>query len=93
MQLRIFRKVFDQVLKFSGIVSIPRCHSKLVYGASICIYADMEFDAVLPFVSSFDPYVIPGTAVAGTKTCAVKSYPSFLFSWENMLLWFNAFLM
>jgi len=68
-----FRKVLDQVFKFSGIVSIPRCHSKPVYDAGIDIYADMEFYAVLPFVSSFDSDVVPGAAVASSKTCTVNS--------------------
>ena len=67
-----FWKVLDQVFKFFGIVSIPGCHSKPVYDTCIDIHADMEFYAVFPLVFSFDTYVVPCAAVAGTKTCTIN---------------------
>jgi hypothetical protein len=45
-----------------------------MYDSSVYINANVEFDAILPFVFSFDTDVVPCATVAGTKTRAVNSY-------------------
>ncbi|MCJ2534431.1 MAG: hypothetical protein LN364_04285 [Candidatus Thermoplasmatota archaeon] len=43
-------------------------HCKPMYDSSVYINADVEFDTVLPFASSFDPDIIPDATVACTET-------------------------
>jgi len=68
-----FRKMFDQMFKLLGIMSIPWCGGEPVDHTGIDIDADVEFDAVFAFSMPFDSDVVPGAAVVGTESGAVNS--------------------
>jgi hypothetical protein len=65
-------EVFNQVFKLLGIMSIPWRGCEPVDHASVDIDADMEFDTLFSSILSFDPDVVPGAAVVGTKSGAVN---------------------
>lgn len=65
--------MFDQVFKFLGIVPIPWGGSEPVDYLGVNVDADVEFDAILSSVLSFDPDLVPGAYVVGTEPTTVNS--------------------
>ncbi len=65
--------MFDQVFKFLGIVPIPWGGGEPVDHPGVDVDADVEFDAILSSVLSFDPDLVPGAYVVGTEPTTVNS--------------------
>jgi hypothetical protein len=63
-------------------VPIPWCSGEPVDHTSVDVDADVEFDAILSSILSFDPNLVPGTDVVSAKAAAINS-DAHLFSSEK----------